>query len=67
MKSIAIVLWSVMALQLTATAQDSVQARIILIGTAGKYTNGIDPVMKAVKKNIAFNKKTTIIYLGTAR
>ena len=66
MKTIAIVLWSVMALQLSAVAQDSVQARVILIGSTGKYNNGIDPVVNAIKKNIALNEKTTIIYLGNS-
>jgi PKD repeat protein len=64
MKKIVIVFWSFMALHLMAVAQDSVQARVILIGSSGKYTNGLDPVLTAVKKNIAFNEKTTIIYLG---
>jgi hypothetical protein len=64
MKTIVIVLWSVLALQLTLGAQDSVQARVILIGSSGKHTSGINPVINAIKKNMAFDKKTTIIYLG---
>ena len=45
-------------------AQDSLQARIILIGDAGQLTNGKHPVVNAVKKNIPLTEKTTIIYLG---
>lgn len=66
MKKIVLVLWSVMALLRTAHAQDSMQARVILIGTAGKYNNGIAPVVNAIKKNIELNEKTTIIYLGNS-
>lgn len=45
-------------------AQDTLQARIILIGDAGQLTNGKHPVVNSVKKNIRLNEKTTIIYLG---
>jgi hypothetical protein len=43
---------------------DTVQQRIILIGDAGALVNGKSPVLEAVKKNIKFDKKTTVIYLG---
>jgi hypothetical protein len=45
-------------------AQDTLQARIILIGDAGQLTNGKHPVVNSVKKNIPLNEKTTIVYLG---
>jgi hypothetical protein len=45
-------------------AQDSLQARIVLIGDAGELTNGRHPVVAAVKKHVPIDKKTTILYLG---
>ncbi len=48
----------------SASAQDSIEARIVLIGDAGQLTNGRQPVVDAVKNNILLNKKTTVIYLG---
>ncbi len=45
-------------------AQDSIQARIVLIGDAGQLTNGRQPVVAAAKKNIPMDKKTTVIFLG---
>jgi len=55
--------------------QDSLQARIILIGDAGAFvtdgktaktvqTSGKSPVIQAVKNNIKLDKKTVIVYLG---
>jgi|GEM_PF-4510639 len=41
---------------------DTVQQRIILIGDAGALVNGKSPVLEAVKKNIKFDKNTTVIY-----
>ncbi len=44
---------------------DTLQARIILIGDAGQFNaQGNHPVVAAVKNNMHLNKKTTIIYLG---
>ncbi len=48
----------------TVMAQDSLQATIVLIGDAGQLTNGKQPVISAVQKNIPLNDKTTVIYLG---
>ena len=45
-------------------AQDSLQARIVLIGDAGQLTNGRHFVVSAAKRNILFDKKTTVIFLG---
>ena len=45
-------------------AQDSLQARIILIGDAGQLTQGKHPVVSAVQKHIKFDDKTTVLYLG---
>jgi hypothetical protein len=47
-----------------AVAQDSIQARIILIGDAGQLTNGRHYVVSAAKRNVIFDKKTTVIFLG---
>lgn len=43
---------------------DSLQARIVLIGDAGAFTNGKQPVLEGVQSTIPFDAKTTIIYLG---
>ena len=43
---------------------DSVQARIILIGDGGQLINGRHPVVNAAKKTIPMDSKTTVIYLG---
>lgn len=45
-------------------AQDSLQARIVLIGDAGELTNGRHPVVAAVKKHVPITENTTILYLG---
>ncbi len=48
-----------------ANAQnDSVLARIVLIGDAGSLKNGTHPVVSAVRKNIPMDKVTTVLYLG---
>lgn len=44
--------------------QDSLQARIILIGDAGQLTEGRHPVVSAVQKHVKFNDKTIVLYLG---
>ena len=45
-------------------AQDSLQARIVLIGDAGEFTKGKHPVLLGVQSAIPFDAKTTIIFLG---
>ena len=45
-------------------AQDSLQARIILIGDAGALTNGKNPVVVGARKTIPFDDRTSVIYLG---
>src|SRR5690349_4514071 len=47
-----------------AQTDDSVTARIILIGDAGALVNGKHPVASAVKHYLHPDKKTTIVYLG---
>jgi DNA repair exonuclease SbcCD nuclease subunit len=49
---------------LFAQTDDSVTARIILIGDAGALVNGKHPVASAVKHYLHPDKKTTIVYLG---
>ena len=48
----------------TLFAQDSLKARIILVGDAGELTGGKQPVIDAVKHTFTFDQKTTIIFLG---
>ncbi len=64
MKFTGLVICCLFFLHAIAAAQDSVQAKIILIGDAGQLINGKDAVLNAVKKNIKLTDKTTIIYLG---
>ncbi|MEO6582960.1 MAG: metallophosphoesterase [Ferruginibacter sp.] len=45
-------------------AQDSVQARIVLVGDAGALINGKQPVIDAIKKHTIIDEKTTVVYLG---
>ncbi|MDB5193202.1 MAG: metallophosphoesterase [Segetibacter sp.] len=49
---------------LNCSAQDSIQARIILVGDAGQFKNGKHPVISSIKQNIKFDKKTTVLFLG---
>lgn len=43
---------------------DTLQARLILIGDAGDFQKGKHPVIDAVRQTIPFDKKTTVLYLG---
>ncbi|MEO9021200.1 MAG: metallophosphoesterase [Ginsengibacter sp.] len=43
---------------------DSIQARIIFIGDAGKLNFGREPVIDAARDLIPFNNKTTVLFLG---
>lgn len=54
----------IITLFFNSKAQDSLQARIILIGDAGEFVKTKTPVLTGVKNNIPFDKKTTIIFLG---
>lgn len=47
-----------------AQTNDSVTARIILIGDGGALINGKHPVASAVKNQLHPDKKTTIVFLG---
>src|SRR5450432_4059234 len=43
---------------------DSIQARIILIGDAGQFNYGREPVVDAARDLIPLDSNTTVIYLG---
>ncbi|UEG49100.1 metallophosphoesterase [Ferruginibacter lapsinanis] len=64
MRKTGIVLLTLFLFQAIGLAQDSIQARIILIGDAGQLTNGRHPVVSAVKRSIQLDEKTTIVFLG---
>ncbi len=52
---------------ISGTAQgqkDTFQNRIILVGDAGSLKNGTSPVIGAIKKLYALDKKTTVVFLG---
>ncbi len=57
-----------MALLLTAShetfAQDSLSARIVLIGDGGQFTDGIHPVSEAIRRSVPMDNKTVVIFLG---
>src|SRR5205809_1719436 len=44
--------------------EDTIQARIVIIGDAGSFHNGRHYVVDAVKKTIPLDDKTTILYIG---
>jgi hypothetical protein len=48
----------------TYAQNDSISARIILIGDAGKLNGGKHPVVDAARDLIPFDKKTTVLFLG---
>ena len=48
----------------TVKDNDSVQARIVLIGDGGQLIKGRHPVVNAARKTVPMDSKTTIIYLG---
>ena len=64
MKKMGLLFLGLCIMHTVAVAQDSIQARIILIGDAGQLTNGRHPVVNAAKKMIPFDKKTTVVFLG---
>lgn len=64
MQKFSTVLLGLLALAGNSVAQDSIQARIIMVGDAGKLTEGKQPVVSAIQKLIPLDKKTTVIYLG---
>lgn len=45
-------------------AQDSLTARIVLIGDGGQFTEGMHPVSDAIRKTIPLDSKTVVIFLG---
>ena len=55
--------WLLLNLSLKAQ-EDTIAQRIVLIGDAGQLTNGIHPVVDAVRNQIKLDKKTTILFLG---
>jgi hypothetical protein len=55
---------AILLFSISVVAQDSLQARIILIGDAGQLTNGRHYVVSAAKRLIPMNSKTTVIFLG---
>jgi Omp85 superfamily domain/Calcineurin-like phosphoesterase len=58
------VLFFLMCTFISAKSQDSIQARIVLIGDAGKLNYGRQPVVDAARDLIPLDEKTTVIFLG---
>ena len=64
MKNFGLIIFAIFFVNTIAFTQDSLQARIILIGDAGQLIKGRHPVVAAVKNTIPINEKTTIVFLG---
>ncbi len=43
---------------------DTITARIVLVGDAGALVDGEQPVMKAIRTFIPLDRKTSVVYLG---
>jgi hypothetical protein len=63
MKSLAWICFS-LVICLTASAQDSVKTRFVLVGDAGALVDGKAMVLDAIKKHIKLDEKTVVVYLG---
>src|SRR5690242_89997 len=65
LKNLVYVTFVLLLMQNNSFAQnDTIQARIVLIGDAGSLQNGRHPVVAAVKKDIKLDSLTTILFLG---
>jgi hypothetical protein len=64
MRRIIAVMSLFFATAIVAQAQDSIQHTIVLIGDAGQLTNGRQPVIDGVRKVVAMDTNTTVIFLG---
>jgi len=64
MKSVSVTIFTLLFLPPLIFAQDSLQARIVIIGDAGRLTNGHHPVVAAVRNIIPLDEKTTIVFVG---
>jgi hypothetical protein len=64
MKSTLIITLLLLSFQLVFSQDDSIQARIVVIGDAGALINGKHPVVSAVKHNMKLDKKTLVLYVG---
>src|SRR5258705_9758089 len=54
---------SLAASQIAAT-QDSLSARIVLIGDGGQFTDGKHTVSDAIRANVKLDAKTVVVFLG---
>ncbi|MCW3114181.1 MAG: metallophosphoesterase [Segetibacter sp.] len=64
MKKVSAILMFLFLSSWSYSQEDTLQAKLILIGDAGDFKGGRHPVLNAVKQNTKFDKKTTILYLG---
>src|SRR5712675_3232358 len=63
MKKIVTCLVLLIAWRLSA-AQDSLMARIVLIGDGGQFTGGKHPISDAIRATVPLDSKTVVIFLG---
>ncbi len=64
MKKVSAVLLFLFVCTWCYSQNDTLQARLILIGDAGDFQKGRHPVIDAVRQTTPIDKKTTILYLG---
>jgi hypothetical protein len=64
MKNVYLAILGLLSCTAIYSQKDTIEARIVLIGDAGQFTNGRHPVVDAVRQVIPMTKKTTIVYLG---
>jgi hypothetical protein len=64
MKNVCMAILALLNCAAVYSQKDTIDARIVLIGDAGQFTNGRHPVVDAVRQVVPLTKKTTIVYLG---
>lgn len=64
MKKVSAVLMFLFLSSWCYSQNDTLQAKLVLIGDAGDFHNGRQPVIDAVKQTTKLDKKTTVLYLG---
>lgn len=64
MRIISLIIFLAFINMFSYAQNDSVEARLVLIGDAGNFEKGKHPVLNAVKQTVPIDKKTTVLYLG---
>lgn len=64
MKRFTVLLMTLLVVLTVFGQEDTVQARIVLVGDAGKTFDGRQPVIESIRKHTKLDKKTTVLFLG---